>query len=68
VKWINQAWPFLLSEHFKAEHNITSQPGAFLSVRPSTLSKRKLTKVLILILRTNPISINPMVSLSSFSM
>ncbi|KAK7049863.1 hypothetical protein VNI00_005293 [Paramarasmius palmivorus] len=33
-KGINQAWPFLLSEHFKAEHNITSQPGAMLTDRP----------------------------------
>jgi len=28
---VDQAWPFLLAEGFKAEHNINAQPGAALS-------------------------------------
>ncbi|KAF8064371.1 SGNH hydrolase-type esterase domain-containing protein [Lyophyllum atratum] len=28
---VDQAWPFLVGEHFKAEHSITAQPGAALS-------------------------------------
>ncbi|KAF9074340.1 SGNH hydrolase-type esterase domain-containing protein, partial [Rhodocollybia butyracea] len=28
---VDQAWPFLTGEHFKAEHNINAQPGAALT-------------------------------------
>ncbi|KAJ8456565.1 hypothetical protein ONZ45_g18671 [Pleurotus djamor] len=28
---VNQAWPFLVGEHFKAEHTVTAQPGAALT-------------------------------------
>jgi len=28
---VDQAWPFLTGEHFKAEHNVNAQPGAALS-------------------------------------
>ncbi|KAF9458114.1 SGNH hydrolase-type esterase domain-containing protein [Collybia nuda] len=28
---VDQAWPFLVGEHFKAEHRINAQPGAALS-------------------------------------
>ncbi|KAI0791093.1 SGNH hydrolase-type esterase domain-containing protein [Abortiporus biennis] len=28
---VDQAWPFLTGEHFKAEHTVTAQPGAALS-------------------------------------
>ncbi|KAI0742982.1 SGNH hydrolase-type esterase domain-containing protein [Daedaleopsis nitida] len=27
---VDQAWPFLVGEHFKAEHNVNAQPGATL--------------------------------------
>ncbi|KAG2005506.1 hypothetical protein CC2G_001907 [Coprinopsis cinerea AmutBmut pab1-1] len=32
---VNQAWPFLVGEHFKAEHRINAQPGATLTDRES---------------------------------
>lgn len=28
---VDQAWPFLTAEAFKAEHNINAQPGAALA-------------------------------------
>ncbi|KIK66418.1 hypothetical protein GYMLUDRAFT_38208 [Collybiopsis luxurians FD-317 M1] len=28
---VDQAWPFLTGEHFKAEHNVNAQPGAALT-------------------------------------
>ena len=33
---VNQAWPFLTGEFFKAEHRVNAQPGAALSVRRIT--------------------------------
>ncbi|TFK36095.1 SGNH hydrolase-type esterase domain-containing protein [Crucibulum laeve] len=30
-KGVDQAWPFLTGEHFKAEHSVTAQPGAALT-------------------------------------
>jgi hypothetical protein len=32
-KGVDQAWPFLVGEAFKAEHVVVAQPGAALSVR-----------------------------------
>jgi hypothetical protein len=31
-KGVDQAWPFLVGEAFKAEHVVVAQPGAALSV------------------------------------